>query len=172
MAFSALALSVDVLMRKIFATTLGGASEASGYVLAISTTWSLALALLDRSHIRIDSLYLLLPVRLSALLDILSLLAFMVFAGLLAQQGWIMFAQSFELGSRSMTPLGTPLAIPQFLWVAGFAFFFLVMVLLLVRAVLAFATGRIGEVQALLGSRTALQELQEAQRSLNHPGGG
>jgi hypothetical protein len=77
-------------------------------------------------------------------------------------QGWILFAQSFELGSRALTPLETPLAIPQFLWVLGFAFFFLVMLLLMVRALSALATGRVAEVQRLLGSKTALQEVEEA----------
>lgn len=161
-AASALMISVDVLIRKILGTTLGGASEISGYVLAVSTTWALALALLDRAHVRIDSLYVLLPARICALLDILALLAFMVFAGILTQQGWVMFEQSFELGSRSLTPLETPMALPQFLWVMGFGFFFVVMVLLLIRAVTAFTTGRIADVQRLLGSRTALQELEEA----------
>ena len=161
-AAAALLISVDVLVRKVFGTTLGGASEISGYVLAVSTTWALALALLDRSHVRIDSLYVLLPARLCALLDIVALLSFMIFAGILTWQGWVMFDQSFELGSRSLTPLETPQALPQFLWVTGFAFFFLVMVLLLIRALMAFVTGRITDVQRLLGSRTALQELEEA----------
>jgi TRAP-type mannitol/chloroaromatic compound transport system permease small subunit len=161
-AASALMISIDVLMRKLLATTLGGASEISGYVLAVSATWAFALALLDRAHVRIDSLYVLLPARACALLDIVSLLAFMVFAGILTMQGWAMFEQTFELGSRSLTPLETPLWIPQFLWLTGFAFFFAVMLLLLVRAATAFVTGRIGDVTRLLGSRTALQELEEA----------
>jgi TRAP-type C4-dicarboxylate transport system permease small subunit len=88
----------------------------------------------------------------------------MVFAGFLTWQGWIIFAQSARLGSRSLTPLETPLAIPQFFWVAGFAFFLLVMVLLLIRAVTALATGQIDEVHRLLGTRTAVQELEEAIR--------
>ena len=133
-ATSALMISVDVLVRKLFSTTLGGASEISGYVLAVSTTWALALALLDRSHVRINSVYMLLPLRVAALLDIVALLAFMVFAWILTSQGWVMFEQSFELGSRSLTPLETPMALPQFFWVSGFAFFLLVMLLLLVRA--------------------------------------
>lgn len=161
-AASALMISVDVLIRKILGTTLGGASEISGYVLAVSTTWALALALLDRAHVRIDSLYVLLPARICALLDIVALIAFMVFAWILTTQGWVMFEQSFELGSRSLTPLETPLALPQFFWVTGFGFFFIVMLVLLIRAVTAFAIGRIGDVQRLLGSRTALQELEEA----------
>jgi TRAP-type mannitol/chloroaromatic compound transport system permease small subunit len=159
---SALLISVDVLMRKLLNTTLGGASEISGYVLAVSTTWALALALLDRAHVRIDSLYVLLPTRICAVLDIVALIAFMIFAGFLSWQGWVILALSVDLNSHSLTPLETPLAIPQFLWLAGFVFFFLVMLLLLVRALAAFATGRIDEVQRLLGSRTALQELDEA----------
>ena len=161
-AAAALVISTDVLMRKLFDTTLGGASEISGYVLAISTTWALALTLLDRAHVRIDSLYVLLPTRLCALLDILALLSFMVFAGFLTWQGWVIFHQSAVLGSRSLTPLATPLAIPQFFWLAGFAFFLLVMILLLARALIALATGRIEDVHRLLGSRTAMQELEQA----------
>ena len=161
---AAFVISTDVLMRKLFDTTLGGASEISGYVLAISTTWSLALALIDRAHVRIDSLYALLPTRICALLDILALLSFMVFAGILTWEGWVIFAQSVTLDAHSLTPLATPLAYPQFLWVAGFGFFFVVMLLLLARALLALATGDIDEVRRLLGSRTALQELEEAIR--------
>lgn len=159
---AAFVISTDILMRKLFDTTLGGASEISGYVLAISTTWALALALIDRAHVRIDSLYTLLPARICAILDILALLSFMVFAALLTWEGWVLFAQSFTLDSHSLTPLATPLAIPQSLWVAGFAFFFVVMALLLVRAIIALVTGDIDEVTRLLGSRTALQELEEA----------
>ena len=161
---AAFVISIDVLMRKLFDTTLGGASEISGYVLAISTTWSLALALIDRAHVRINSLYALLPTRICALLDILALLSFMIFSGILTWEGWGLFAQSLSLNAHSLTPLATPIAIPQFLWVAGFAFFFAVMFLLLARALLALATGDINEVRRLLGSRTALQELEEAIR--------
>ncbi len=159
---AAFVISTDVLMRKLFDTSLGGASEISGYVLAISTTWSLALALIDRAHVRIDSLYALLPTRICALLDILALLSFMVFSGILTWEGWVIFAQSVTLDAHSLTPLATPLAYPQFLWVAGFGFFFVVMLLLLARALMALATGDIDEVRRLLGSRTALQELEEA----------
>jgi len=165
---AAIVISVDVLMRKLLGTTLGGASEISGYVLAVSTTWALALALIDRAHVRIDSLYGLLPTRVCAILDILALLSFMLFAGMLTWQGWVIFAQSVALNAHSLTPLETPLAIPQFLWVAGFAFFFVVMVLLLVRAVMALAVGDIDAVRRLLGSRTALQELEEAIQEHEH----
>jgi TRAP-type C4-dicarboxylate transport system permease small subunit len=163
-ALAAIIISVDVLMRKILGTTLGGASEISGYVLAVSTTWSLALALLNRAHVRVDSFYVLLPSWACAFVDILALLAFMLFAGMLTWEGWVLFKTSFDLNAHSLTPLETPLAIPQFLWVAGLAFFFALMLLLLVHAVGALLTGNIDVVRRLLGSRSAAQELEEAIR--------
>src|SRR5204863_6310911 len=72
-------VSVDVVIRKWFLVTLGGADELAGYALAISSAWGLAYALVNRVHIRIDSLYVILPVRVCAVLDIASVLALAVF---------------------------------------------------------------------------------------------
>ena len=163
-ALAAIVISVDVLMRKIIGTTLGGASEISSYVLAVSTTWSLALALLNRAHVRVNSFYVLLPSRVCAVVDILALLTFMLFGGMLTWEGWVLFQTSFDLNAHSLTPLETPLAIPQFLWVAGLAFFSAVMMLLFVQAIGALLTGRIDVVRRLIGSRSAAQELEEAIR--------
>lgn len=161
-ALAAVLITVDVILRKTINQTLGGADEISGYVLAIGTAWALALTLLDRAHVRIDSLYTLLPVGARTVLDLVALVSLMVFGGFLAWQGWGMAMKSLQRGSVSLTPLATPQAIPQFLWVAGLAFFVAVMVLLLVRALTFLVTGRIDEAHRLLGSRTALQELEEA----------
>jgi TRAP-type C4-dicarboxylate transport system permease small subunit len=158
---AAAVIVVDTLTRKLFDFTLGGASELSGYVLAISASWAFPLALLDRAHIRIDSLYVLLPTRVRALLDILSLLTLLLFAGMLAWQAWLVFAQSFALGSRALTPIATPLEYPQFLWLAGLVYFALVVLLLLLRSTLALLVGDLAGVQRIAGSRTAAQELEE-----------
>src|SRR3546814_5447621 len=52
---AAIVIGVDVVLRKTLALSVGGASELSGYVLAIGSSWGFALALLDRAHIRIRS---------------------------------------------------------------------------------------------------------------------
>ncbi|MGA8052058.1 MAG: TRAP transporter small permease [Burkholderiales bacterium] len=161
-ALSAVMISVDVLARKLFSVSLGSSSEISGYVLAIGTTWSLALALLDRAHVRIDSLYVLLPARLGAVLDLVALASFMIFGWLTAWQGTKVFLQSASVDAHSLTPLATPLAVPQFLWAAGFVMFFLVMLLLAVRAAGILVRGRLEDVQRLLGPLTAEQEVEEA----------
>lgn len=163
-------IGVDIAIRKIFSESIGGASELSGYVLAIGSSWAFALALLDRAHIRIDSLYVLLPVRLCALLDILSLVVMLAFAGLLTWQGWKVFAQSFQLGSRALTPIATPLEYPQFLWVVGLIYFVAVIVLLLLRACHAFVTGDLATIQRIAGSRTGQQDLDEELESLRKRG--
>ena len=161
-AAAAFMIAVDVLSRKLFNVPLGASSEVSGYVLAIGTSWALALALLDRAHVRIDSLYTVLPVRLCAVLDMLALASFMVFAAFTTWQGGKVLVNSIQVDAHSLTPLGTLLAIPQTLWVAGFVLFSAILLLLFVRAVMLLAHGRWEDVQRLLGPRTAQQELEEA----------
>src|SRR5258705_1917647 len=58
---AAVLIGIDVLMRKFLDRSIGGADELAGYSLAIGTAWGLAAALLDRAHIRIDSLYVFFP---------------------------------------------------------------------------------------------------------------
>src|SRR5919205_4252287 len=140
-------VSVDVVLRKWWLVTLGGADELAGYALAISSAWGLAYALLSRVHIRIDSLYVLLPVRVCALLDIASVLAFALFFGVVSYHAYFVFEQSVVSDARSVSPLGTPLVIPQALWVLGLVEFVLVATLLLVRGIQLLLTGDIAGAQ-------------------------
>jgi TRAP-type mannitol/chloroaromatic compound transport system permease small subunit len=165
---SALLVGVEVVIRKAFNLTIGGADELSGYALAISTSWALAFALLERAHIRIDSLYAHLPVRLAAVLDLLGLALFSAFIGLVAWYGFGVFQTSFGLSAHSLSPLGTPLVVPQLLWVAGFVVFLLVAALLLLRALAAFVAGDLQTVQRLIGSRSVSEELEAELAELEH----
>ncbi len=151
----------DVLARKFFGFTTGGADELSGYVFAISTSWALAFVVLQRANVRVDVLYQHLPVRLSAILDWLSLVAlgvFMVFltyhASSVAQTSWIRHA-------AANTPLATPLWVPQGLWVLGLLWMCVVLALMLIRASVALVTGDLATVRALCGVRSAEEEAEE-----------
>ena len=53
-------IAYDILVRKFFNITVGGADEISSYVFAISTTWALAFVVLQRANVRVDVLYTLL----------------------------------------------------------------------------------------------------------------
>ena len=55
------------------------------------------------------------------------------FIGLTAWYGFGVFQTSHRLGAQSLSPLGTPLVVPQLLWVLGLVMFLWV-ALLLVRS--------------------------------------
>ena len=157
---AAFLVGVEVVIRKAFSLTIGGADELSGYALAISTSWAIAFTLLERAHIRIDSLYAHLPVRLCAVLDIAGLALFTAFVAVIAWHGLGVFQTSYRLGAHSLSPLGTPVVIPQLIWVAGFAVFLLIAILLLIRALVLLIAGDAPGVVRLIGSRTTGEEIE------------
>lgn len=158
---AATVVAVDVVLRAAFSVTIGGSDELSGYALAIASAFAFALALLDRAHVRIDTLYAILPVRLAAIFDVLASAAMVALAVFLFLQGWRVFAQSWTLGARALTQLNTPLSGPQALWVLGLGWFALVASLLLLRALALLVKGDLVGITHLVGTRSAAEELAE-----------
>ena len=154
-------IGVDVVLRKVWNVSIGGADEVSGYVLAIGCAWAFGSCLLDRAHIRIDSVYVWFPRRLQAVLDVLAVLVFTGFMALVTWHAWGVLEQSWAVGARSISPLATPLVIPQALWLVGLLSVLLAGAALLARAVPALVGGRDGEVERLVGYRTVSEELEE-----------
>ena len=110
MIFASLLVTYDVLIRKIFNTTIGGADEISGYLFAIATSWALPYAFLHRANVRIDALYVHMPQAMRAVLDIVGASLLTVFSLVLTWRGLALLADSFDIGALSVTPLHTPLA--------------------------------------------------------------
>lgn len=158
---AAFIVSLDVLARKLFAVSLGGADELSGYAFAIGTAWAFSFALLRRANVRVDALYQHLPVKACALLDLLALVALGVFVAYLARYGYEVLATSWQLSARSNSSLKVPLWIPQALWFGGLALFVATIVLLLARALAALARGDWAGVHALLGARSVREEADD-----------
>src|SRR5258705_1781750 len=131
---AAVLIGIDVLMRKFLDRSIGGADELAGYSLAIGTAWGLGAALLDRAHIRIDSLYVLFPQKLRLVLDVTALVLFVGFFALTLWHGLGVVSQSWTSGSRSQSALETPTVIPQVLWILGLASFVVVGLVLLIHA--------------------------------------
>src|SRR5229473_8674701 len=92
---AAVLIAVDVLMRKFLATSIGGADELAGYALAIGTAWGLGATLVDRAHIRIDSLYVLFPQKLRLALDLVALILLIGFFALTLWHGLGVLSQSW-----------------------------------------------------------------------------
>jgi len=158
---SVLLICFDVIVRKFFGFTTGGADELSGYAFAISTSWSLAFVVLHRGNVRVDALYQLLPVRISAMLDWLSLVTLGVFMVFLTYYASFVVDTSWVQNSAANTPLATPLWIPQGLWFFGLVWMCLVLALMLVRASVALVTGDITAIKDLCGVRSVEEEAQE-----------
>ena len=156
-------IGFDVIARKFFGFTTGGADELSGYAFAISTSWALAFVVLQRGNVRVDVLYQHLPVRLAALLDWISLVALAVFMVILTYYASFVAETSWLQNSAANTPLGTPLWVPQGLWLIGLAWMCLVLMLMLIRASVALVTGDLATIKALCGVRSSEEEaLDEA----------
>ncbi len=167
---AAVVVSVDVTARGVFNVSLGGADELSGFALAIGSAWAFSFALLERAHIRIDSLYTVLPHRIRAGLDILGLTVFGLFMGLMAWQATGVFTESVRNSTVTLSSIAWPLRYPQFLWVVGLWWFVLVALLLWIRAVLTVVRGNFIGVQLQIGSRTVREEIKAELRQIDERG--
>lgn len=163
---AAVLIGIDVLMRKFLARSIGGADELAGYSLAIGTAWGLAAALLDRAHIRIDSLYVLFPQKLRLALDLVALVLLVGFFALIAWHGLGVLSQSWTSGSRSQSALETPTVIPQALWIGGLVVFVVVGALLLIDAVRIMVSGDLRGAARLVSTRSAEEEVEDEIRDL------
>lgn len=153
-------VTVEVVLRKGFQIGLSVATEYSSYVLAISTAWAYAFALLERNHVRVDALVRALPRRVVAWIDLLALLALTWLAAMLSWHGSTVAQMSYERGALAMTPMATPLWIPQGLWTLGLVVFFITCLVLLGRVVTLLAAGRTEETSGLIGTFSTKDEAE------------
>ena len=158
---AAFVVSFDVTIRKLLNISLGGADEFSGFALAIGSAWAFGFALLERGHVRIDSVYTILPRPVCAMLDILGLSVFGIFMFVMAWQGTGVFMESVRNSTVTLSVIAWPLRYPQFLWVAGLWWFVVIVVLLWIRAVLTMVRGDFLRVQKQIGSKTVQEEVNE-----------
>ncbi|MCB9959360.1 MAG: TRAP transporter small permease [Rhodospirillaceae bacterium] len=145
---------VEIGLRKLAGTSLGGVDELSGYMLALVATWSFAYALAEQAHVRIDLISARLAATPRAVLDTLALATTAAVAVAIAILAWPVLERSLAQGSHANTPMQTPLWIPQSLWVAGWAWFALVACVLTACAAVALASGSISQVDGFAGIRT------------------
>ncbi|MBE0584674.1 MAG: TRAP transporter small permease subunit [Desulfofustis sp.] len=169
-------IAVEVVLRKVFAISMGGADEISSYVLAISCSWAFGYALLRKAHIRIDIFYAKMPQRLQSLLDIMALLAFLIYQVPLVYFAWLVVKTSIIRSSAANTPLHTPMWIPQGLWFVGLVCFLLTTVVLLIATLGRLAQGDRAGARALAGPNTIEDEIKEEGAALpaaeTQPAGG
>lgn len=157
--FTSFFICVEVLLRKFFNISSGGADEISGYALAISFSWALSLTAINRAHIRIDAIYTRMRTGVRAMLDCLSIIAMTVYATILAYYCASLLIETIELDAKANTTLGTPLWIPQSLWLFGFILFALTCILLTILSFAALLRGDTQRVTNLVGGITTEEEI-------------
>ena len=163
-------IAVAVVMRKVFNVSIVGADEISSFILAASCSWGFAFALLHRAHVRVESLQLVLPRRLCAILDIVGLNLLGAFVAVIAWYTANVLALSIDMGALA-DMLDVPLWFPQAFWVAGFVVSVVLAVLLLIRSLIAFLAGDLAALQALIGSRSAVEEAAQEKSRVGRYGG-
>jgi TRAP-type C4-dicarboxylate transport system permease small subunit len=102
-----------------------------------------------------------------AILDVLGILILSVFVAVVTWHGMQMFVHNLTNWSKSITPLLTPLAIPQFFWIAGLVIFVLNLFLVLLRVMLALVLRDYATIGMVAGARTQEEEFEDEMRSLH-----
>ncbi len=164
----AVIVCAEVVLRNVFSFGLSAATELSSYVLAVTSAWAFSYALLRRVHVRVDALIRLFPQSVIAWLDLVALLALSWLASMMLWYGASVFWFSFVKRSTAMTPMQTPMWIPQGLWLLGLGLFFITSVAMVITVVRSLLKGDAAQVNRLVGSFTveeeALDEIKDAQR--------
>lgn len=157
---AAFMVTLDVFLRDVFLITLGGADEISGYVFAVSTAFAFPYAVLHRANVRIDALYIPLPMGVRSVLDLVALAGLAVFFFPLTWQVAGMVQQSYQFWTKSITPLQTPIAIPQSLWFFGMLVFCATILLVFIVALTRLLRGDMAGVHDVAGVPTLDEEMQ------------
>lgn len=154
-------VTLEVLSRRFMGRSAVHATEITGYIMAISASWSFAFTLMRKAHIRIDALYLNLPISVRGVLDLVALLAMALFCVLVVGAAFEVTKDSYLAGATANTPLGTPIWLPQALWLLGLAWFSLAVGLLSLRVLLGLLCRDVEGVQRLAGSPTLDEQISE-----------
>lgn len=156
-----LLVAVETVIRKAFNVSLQGADELGGYALAVGATIAFSLALMGRSHIRVDVFHDRLPKWLQELLNWLSVTSLAAFAALMAYLAWFVIQDSSQYQSVSQTPWATPLVYPQSVWLFGLIVFALVSAAYALRATLLLVSGHRDQLNREFGPRSTKDEVDE-----------
>ncbi|MFC7409644.1 TRAP transporter small permease subunit [Hydrogenophaga atypica] len=153
----ALALTLEILGRKLFNTSFKGIDELGGFVLAIGATIGASYAVAQRSHTRVDVFLVRFSRPTQRLLNTLAAVCFAAFAVFAAWRGVSVLMETIEFGSTA-TNLEQPLWIPQLGWVLGLLMLALIASAFAVHAVWLLLNKR-PELNVWYGPFSAREEL-------------
>lgn len=154
----AIALSLEVLGRKLFNTSFKGIDELGGFVLAISAAIGASYAMAQRSHTRVDVFLVRFPRPVQRILNTLGMATFAFFATFAAWRGSNVLMETLEFKS-SAPNLELPLWIPQSAWVLGLVLLAIISLAYAGHALYLLVRQR-PELNAWYGPASAQEELE------------
>ncbi len=154
-------VALETVLRKVANTSLQGADELGGYVLAFGSSLAFVVTLIERAHIRIDVLHRRFPIRMQAVIDWMSAVSMALLGVFLLYVGWFVVRDTLSYGSTAATPWATPLIWPQSAWYGALAIFSLVAIGLSFRASWLLAQCRFTDLANEFNPKGAADELAE-----------
>ena len=153
------AVTIEIVGRKLFAFSFHGIDDIGGYVLAITATIGASYTMAMRGHTRVDVFLVRMPAGAQGFLNTAALITLASFAAYGAWRGSVVFLDSIELQSVATNPLQTPLWQPQSLWLAGLVLFAAIAIAYAVHAVVLFVRGS-PQLNRFYGPVSAQDELE------------
>lgn len=158
---------VEIVVRRLFSLSLGGADELAGYCFAISCVLAWIYCVIERSNISIDALHARLPLKLRVILDVFGLALMLLVASVLIRTAFSVVSDTARTSARSLTPLATPLIVPQSIWFASLALLLVTLSIVLLRALFALIRGDWQRVIEIAGAPSTedliTEEIERAQ---------
>lgn len=136
-----LAVSVEIVGRKLFSHSFPGTDDIGGYVLAVVAIVGASYTMAKRGHTRVDIFLVRMPTAWQRVLNLLAMATMAAFATFAAWRGSTVLLESIEFQSVASNPLQTPLWQPQSLWLIGLVLFALISLAYAVHALLLFVKG-------------------------------
>jgi len=160
-------VTAETILRKVANFSFQGADELGGYALAVGSALAFTIALIGRSHIRIDILHQHFPKYLQAVLNWISAVLLAGFGLLLAKVTYKVVVDTMEYQSTAPTPWATPLIYPQGFWFITLSAFCVVATLYALYASKLFFTGQIDQLNEEFHPKGAMEELSEEIQDLS-----
>ncbi len=135
------AITMEIVGRKLFAFSFQGIDDIGGYVLAVVAVTGAGYGVIMQSHVRIDIFLTKMPLFMQRFLNMSAMVGMSLFSCFVAWRATRVLEESIEFGSRATNPLQTPLWQPQALWLLGIYFFAAVSFLYAVHSVRLFISG-------------------------------
>jgi len=157
----ALYICFDVLSRRFLGFSSQATPEVTGYLLAFGTSWGMAYALLEKSHIRVDVLVSRMNLQLRVIAHCLAAIFLVGFSVLLSLRAWKVVTESIAFDARDTTPLAIPLVYPQAAWAIGISVLAVVSIGIAIQALFLLVTNRPLAVEALLSARSIEEQAAE-----------